>query len=120
MNTYLEIITSILTEIVEPTGRIDTHPKATAAPDEELEFQLVTDDLHGHYQVVVSGWQGKQYIHAILVQIDLRDGLVWVKADNTEYNVVQTLIERGVPKDKIVVGFHPPYWRKETGFATGE
>jgi hypothetical protein len=106
-----EIIKSILEDIATP--------KIEQTPD-NLEYQIVMDTERHHYQLVVVGWQNKRYTHGILVQIDLRGELVWVVADNTDYNVVGELIQRGIPKEKIVLGYQPAQWRQHTGFATGE
>jgi hypothetical protein len=54
------------------------------------------------------------------VQIDIRSDFVWIEADNTDYDIAARLVELGVPKDKIVLGFQAPSVRKHTGFATGE
>jgi XisI protein len=59
-------------------------------------------------------------LHGTVVQIDLRGDLVWIEADNTDYDVTEALIKLGVSRDKIVLGFQPPSLRKHTGFATGE
>jgi hypothetical protein len=86
----------------------------------ELEYQIVIDKERQHYQVLVSGWQGTKRTYGILVQIDVKGDLIWVQEDNTDYRVADALVEAGIPKDKIVLGFHAPYKRQYTGFATGE
>jgi XisI protein len=111
MNT-LEAIKTILEDIAIPK----TH---TSHPD-DLEYQIVMDTERHHYQVIVVGWRNKRYTHGIVVQIDLRGEMVWVVADNTDYDVAGALVRLGIPKDKIVLGFHPPQWRQHTGFASGE
>ena len=104
----VQIIESIITEIAQP------------GVPAELEYQVVMDTVRDHYQVVVTGWRGMKRTFGILVQIDIKGDLVWVQEDNTEYRVADTLVERGIPKEKIVLGFHAPYKRPYTGFATGE
>jgi hypothetical protein len=86
----------------------------------EIEYQVVTDTKHHHYQVVANGWRGMTRTFGIVVQIDLKDGLVWVQEDNTDYGVAEALVRHGISKDRIVLGFHAPYKRPYTGFATGE
>jgi XisI protein len=78
------------------------------------------DTIRDHYQVVVVGWRGMKRTFGILVQIDLKDDLVWVQEDNTEYRVAEALVQSGISKDKIVLGFQAPYKRPYSGFATGE
>jgi hypothetical protein len=86
----------------------------------EPEYQLIMDATNQHYAVVVSGWRGMERIHGIVVQIDLRDGLVWIQVDNTDYDVAQRLVDLGVPKNRIVLGFQPPSVRQYTEYATGD
>jgi hypothetical protein len=42
---------------------------------------------------------------------------VWVQRDGTEYGVTNDLVEAGIPKSDIVLGFHQPDVRQYTGFA---
>jgi hypothetical protein len=105
----LEIIRQVLKDVAYPSR----------SSHDDLEFQLVMDTERHHYQVIVVGWQDKRYVHGIVVQIDLRGDLVWIIADNTDYDVVGELLRLGIPKDKIVLAFQPQQWRHHTGFATG-
>jgi hypothetical protein len=61
-----------------------------------------------------------EHVHTIVVHIEIRGDLVWVQADNTDYDVAETLVRLGIPRDKIVLGFQAPSIRKYTGFALGE
>lgn len=42
---------------------------------------------------------------------------MWVQRDGTEYGVTNDLVEVGIVKSDIVLGFHEPSVRKHTGFA---
>jgi XisI protein len=109
MKSTLEAIKTVLEDIAQP-----------GKPSKDIEYQIITDTKHHHYQVVASGWRKMEHIHAIIVQIDLRDDLVWIQADNTDYDVAEALVRLGIPSDKIVLGFQAPTLRKYTGFAIGE
>jgi hypothetical protein len=85
-----------------------------------IERQFLMDDHNGHYQLLNIGWHGSRHAHSILVQVDIKGDFVWVQADNTEYNIVDALLKQGVPQNRIVLGFHAPYKRAFTGFATGD
>ena len=54
------------------------------------------------------------------VHLDVREGMIWVQVDNTEPGIADELVELGIPKDKIVLGFQAPFKRKFTEFATGD
>jgi hypothetical protein len=60
----------------------------------------------------------RRRIHGTLVHIDIHDGKVWIEHDGTNLEIVQDLLDAGVPKEHIVLGFHPPAHRKYTEFAT--
>ncbi len=108
MRSTLEAIQTVLEDIALPGTPSD------------LDFQIIKDTQQHHYQVVMSGWRGWERVHAIVIHIDLRGDVVWVQADNTDYDVAGSLVKLGVPREKIVLGFQPPSLRQHTGFATGE
>ena len=42
----------------------------------QLEYHVVSDKERHHYQLLVSGWQQHKRVHGIVVQMDIRDGLI--------------------------------------------
>lgn len=44
------------------------------------------------------------------------DGKVWVQYDGTSPGVAEELAEAGIPREDIILGFHPPYVRQYTEF----
>ena len=79
-----------------------------------VENQLITDDEHGHYLYFGVGWEnkGKDWFYATFIHIDVRpNGRVWLQHDGTDLRIANQLIERGIPKNDIVIGFQPPYVR---------
>lgn len=77
----------------------------------------VFDRARDHYLLVDEGWRGSARIHGTLVHVDIIDGRIWIQYDGTEHGVANELIEAGVPKERIVLGFQPPDVRPHTGFA---
>jgi XisI protein len=73
-----------------------------------LQYQIVQDTQHHHYQLLVTGWQNNKRVHGIVVQIDLRDGLVWVQENGTDFDVAAELEQRGIAGDKIVIAYLNP------------
>ena len=50
--------------------------------------------------------------YATFIHIDVRpNGRVWLQHDGTDLRIANQLIERGIPKNDIVIGFQPPYVR---------
>lgn len=45
------------------------------------------------------------------------DGKVWVQRDGTEDGIANELVQAGIAKEDIVLGFHKPAVRPYTGSA---
>ena len=93
------------------------HSRPANLPD--VETKVVADRENNSFQLLRIGWQGNQYIFAIVFHFDIKDGKVWFQINNTEREVVDELVEMGVSREDIVLGFQPPYARPHTGFAAG-
>ncbi len=102
-------ILQVLNEVTPPNKRIGN-----------LEYDQVVDTERHHYQLLARGWDQDKRIHGIVVHMDIRDGLVWLEQDNTDYGVAEALVRLGIPKDRIVLGWQLQFMRKRSGFATGE
>lgn len=86
--------------------------------NEEVEAQVIEDAEHDHYQLVHVGWHNKRRVYGCVVHIDIRNGKIWIQHDGTEIGMANELVEMGIPKNEIVLGFQAPYKRPYTGFAT--
>jgi XisI protein len=87
---------------------------ALCPPSNEVEIQKIIDDENGHYLLHSVGWEndGRAYVYASFVHIDVREtGRVWLQHDGTDLRIAKELIERGIPKSEIVVGFQSPSMR---------
>lgn len=77
-----------------------------------IETQLITDDEHGHYLVYFSGWRDMDRTYGCILHVDVKsNGKVWLQYDGTELIVAELLLEKGIPKEDIVLGFQAPYKR---------
>jgi len=90
-----------------------SHPAAYG----DVEIQNIFDAEHEHYQLVYAGWYKKQRQYGCIMHLDIKDGKIWIQHDGTEIGVANELVELGVPKEDIVLAYHPPYKRPYTGFA---
>jgi len=78
---------------------------------------MVADNEQDTYLVFDLGWQKRHRIRSMPILIRIINDKVWVEADNTDYIFVDRLLEAGIPKEDIVLAFHPPEMRKYTEFA---
>jgi hypothetical protein len=111
LNNHRAIIKSILQKFLDQQQKAKRH-------DDNVETLLITDDEHGHYLVMKNGWQGKERVQHIPIFIRLHEGKVWVEEDWTDYEVVDRLLEAGIPQSDIVLAFHHPALRPYADFAT--
>ncbi len=87
-------------------------------PEEEgIRTEITLDDANGHYQVLQIGWKDRRRIHGTLFHVDLINGKVYLEHDGTDLALVDDLLDAGIPKHDIVMGFHPPNQRQFTDFA---
>lgn len=83
----------------------------------EIEVQLWIDEERNHYQILGVGWDGKKRIYGCSVHFDIKDEKIWLQENNTEIDFAQELVDKGVPKEDIVIGFHTPLFRQYSGYA---
>ena len=84
----------------------------------EIENEVVFDEEHDRYSVISVGWMvGPRRVHGCLLHIDIIGDKIWIQRDGTEHGVALELEEEGIPKSKIVLGFHEPKVRPHTGYA---
>jgi XisI protein len=83
----------------------------------DLICKAIFDDNANSYLLMTLGWDRKTRVHGCLIHIDIIDGKIWVQRDETEDGVTQELVAAGIPKEQIVLGFHPLDVRPYTGYA---
>ena len=104
---YQDIIVELLHE----------HAQSYNQSNLEIKAQAICDYENNHFQLLNVGWQkGKYYFYPVF-HFDIRDGKVWLQENRTDILIAQELVDRGIPKEDIVLGLHPPEARPLTGYA---
>lgn len=67
--------------------------------------------------LVHEGWEDNRRVHGCIVHAEIRNDKIWIHYDGIEDSITHELVEAGVPKDCIVLAFHPPEVREYTGYA---
>ena len=80
-------------------------------------MESIFDDQQDHYLLMAVGWKKRRRIHGCSIHIDIKDDKVWLQHDSTDAVIAEELVDRGIPKEDIVIGFQPEHRRKYTGFA---
>ncbi len=84
----------------------------------QVEAQTIFDTERDHYQLVYVGWKPNGLRdYGCLLHLDIKNGKIWIQYDGTEGGIAYRLVELGVPKENIVLGFQPPEVRAHTEFA---
>jgi hypothetical protein len=102
---YRQVITSVLSDLAEASVR------------DNAETLPIFDTTHENYLLLDAGWDGIQRIHHIIAHLRIHNGKIWVEADNTDQEIVQQLLDAGIPKEAIVLAFYSPQKRPLTEFA---
>lgn len=83
----------------------------------DIHTEAVFDRVNDRYLLVNVGWDRGRRVHGSLVHIDIIAGKVWVQRDGTEQGIANELVNAGIPRDRIVLGFRPAGVRPFTEFA---
>lgn len=82
-------------------------------------MQTIFDTVHDHYQLIYVGWDKGKRVYGPVIHLDIKNEKIWLQWNGTEDDIAADLVEMGVPKQDIVLGFHSPYMRQFTDFAVG-
>ena len=84
----------------------------------EIEVETILDEEQDHYELFHTGWSGPYRVHGSVIHIDIRDGKVWLQHDGTGADIAEELVQAGIPRNQIVLGFKSSEMRPYTDFAT--
>ncbi|MFN6512958.1 MAG: XisI protein [Nostoc sp. CreGUA01] len=85
----------------------------------DIEVEIIFDTQRNHYQIMHLGWQHKRWIHHCVMHLDIRNEKIWIFYNSTEHDIAADLVRLGVPKQDIVLGFHPPFMREMSDYGVG-
>lgn len=91
--------------------------KKTLTPG--ITAQLIIDRENHHYQLLSIGWHNNRFTYTIAFHFDIIDGKVWIQQNNTDALIADELVEKGVSREDIVLGFVPEKARGYGGYAMG-
>lgn len=84
-----------------------------------VEVEQIFDIERDHYQIISIGWNNQKRIYGPIMHIDIINEKIWIQQNTTEVDIALELVEMGVPKHDIVIGFHTLKMRQFTDFAVG-
>jgi hypothetical protein len=93
------------------------HEWCTRQPRPGVDSLLVFDDEHSVYLLLATGWTKHERVRGATLLLRIKNDKIWLEEDWTDYRIAEKLIEEGVPKSDIVLGFQSPENRTFTEFA---
>jgi hypothetical protein len=82
-----------------------------------VSIETIFDTQRHHYLLVRVGWINGHWVYGCSIHLDWIDGKIYIQQNNTETSIADRLVELGVPKNHIVIGFHSPFKRQFTEYA---
>lgn len=110
----LEEYRKIVKQLIEEYEKLCNSPNSLPS---ETEDHILFDEQRDRYMLFATGWWKKERIHSANLYIRLHNGKIYIEEDWTEDGIANELLRAGVPKEDIVLAFHPPEMRPYTEFA---
>ncbi len=82
-----------------------------------VEVETIFDTERHHYLLVQVGWANGHWVYGCILHLDIIDGKIYIQQNNTEISIANNLVNLGVSKTDVVLGFHSPFKRKFTEYA---
>ncbi len=95
----------------------DARKGSNTDTDTQVAYRTVVDEQHHRYQLVLVGWQHRERIYHIIFHVEIINNKVWIEEDNSEDSFAEMLVEKGVSKKDIVLGYFSEFHRKHTEYA---
>ncbi|MCB1159966.1 MAG: XisI protein [Leptospiraceae bacterium] len=97
LELYRNAIIQVLTEYY------NEYPKK-----ETIDKYVVVDDSTKNYFFTRVGWENNSRIHGSPIHFRIKDEKIWIEFNGTEEDLTESLVDKGIPKEDIVLGLlHP-------------
>ena len=89
----------------------------TVSSDDMVVDHAMFDEQRDRYILLRTGWWEEKRVNAAALYLRLHNDKIYIEEDWTEDGIATDLLRAGVPRDDIVLAFHPPEMRQYTEFA---
>ena len=83
----------------------------------EIESLTLGDAIADNYLLLDTGWDRTGRVHAVVFHLRIVGEKILIESDGTEKGIALELLELGVPREDIVLGFIRPKRRHLTNFS---
>jgi len=84
---------------------------------EGVKYEKIIDEKNLRFQLIRHGWTKGKQVYAVIFHVDIIRDKIWIHQDNTEVAIANLLVEKGVEKKEIVLGYFSENRRKYSEFA---
>lgn len=84
-----------------------------------VPVEVIFDRERDRYLLVQVGWLNGHWVYGCLLHLDIINDKIYIQQNNTEVAIAARLVELGVPKHDIVLGFQSPFKRQFGDYAVG-
>lgn len=74
----------------------------------QIRLDTVFDEKQDHYALMQVGWDRGVRVRGNLIYITLQNDTLSIEYDGIEHGIIDELVRRGIPADKIVLAFLLP------------
>lgn len=85
--------------------------------EEGIETEVVFDSIRDRYLLIEVGWENNARVHHTIAHLDIINKKIWIQLDKTPNGIANDLLDNGISKDEIVLGFRSETLRKISEFA---
>lgn len=87
-------------------------------PEAPVQYKFIADEDKGEYLLFSDGWEGIKRYYGCVVHVSVTEtGKVWLQYDGTDLIIGQRLLDEGIPKNHLVLGFMSVTRRKDSEYA---
>ena len=108
---FQKSILNIMQEYAD--ARTDSNSNSTT----EVAYRTVVDEHHRRYQLLLVGWQHRERIYHVIFHVEIVNNKIWIEEDNSEDSFAEMLVEKGISKKDIVLGYFSTFHRQHTEYA---
>lgn len=84
---------------------------------EGITYEQIIDTQNNRFQLIRLGWKSYHRVYSVIFHVDIIGEKIWIQQDNTEVAIANLLVEKGVKKSEIVLGYFSENKRKVSEFA---
>jgi hypothetical protein len=91
----------------------------------DVRHETIFDRVQDRYALMILGREpapdvsttATRRVHGCLIHVDIVEGMIWIQRDGTEEGIAKALVNAGIPRERIVLGFRSPQLRDNSQFA---